>query len=109
MESSFCELRSKIVVNLSDGRKLGHIIDIIFEQSSAKILGLVVPSSRSFINLFRPKEDIFIPYHNICKIGEDVILVQLTPASASQNVESCSTFFRQQQNPYLTASKQKDS
>ncbi len=80
MENSFSELRSKLVVNLVDGKKLGHIIDLIFEKRSAKILGVVVPGTKSFFSFFKPKEDIFIPYHNICKIGEDTILVQLTPA-----------------------------
>ena len=79
MENSFIELRSKLVVNLVDGKKLGHIIDLIFEERSAKILGVIVPGSKSFLSLFKQKEDIFIPYHNICKIGEDTVLVQLTP------------------------------
>lgn len=79
MENSFSELRSKLVVNLVDGKKLGHIIDLIFEERSAKILGVIVPGSKSFLSLFKQKEDIFIPYHNICKIGEDTVLVQLTP------------------------------
>ncbi len=79
MENSFTELRSKLVVNLVDGKKLGHIIDLIFEERSAKILGVIVPGAKSFFSIFKPKEDIFIPYHNICKIGEDTVLVQLTP------------------------------
>lgn len=76
MEISYCELRSKTVVNLSDGRKLGRIIDLVYDEVTAKVLGLVVPSGRSFM-FFRAREDIFIPYHCICKIGEDTILVEL--------------------------------
>ncbi len=79
MENSFSELRSKLVINLVDGKKLGHIIDLIFDERSAKILGVIVPGAKSFFSIFKPKEDIFIPYHNICKIGEDTVLVQLTP------------------------------
>ena len=79
MESSFSEIRSKLVVNLVDGKKMGHIIDLVFEEQTAKILGVIVPGTKSFFSFFKPKEDIFIPYHNICKIGEDTILVQLTP------------------------------
>ena len=76
MEVSFCELRSKTVVNLSDGRKLGRIVDLVYDECTAKVLGVVVPGGRSFI-FFKSKEDIFIPYHCICKIGEDTILVEL--------------------------------
>lgn len=79
MEISFTELRSKTVVNLTDGRRLGHIIDVIFEQTSAKVLGVVVPGTKS--GVFKSREDIFIPYQCICKIGLDTILVQLNPVS----------------------------
>ncbi len=79
MENSFSDIRSKLVINLIDGKKLGHIIDLIFEERTAKILGVIVPGAKSFFSIFKPKEDIFIPYHNICKIGEDTVLVQLTP------------------------------
>lgn len=81
METSFNELRSKLVINIVDGKKLGHIIDIVFEQNSAKVLGIIVPGHRSFFSIFKAKEDIFIPYHCICKIGSDTILVQLSPSN----------------------------
>lgn len=88
MEVSFGELRNKIVINLVDGKKLGHITDIIFEQSSAKVLGLVVPSIKGLFNFFRPPQDIFIPYHCICRIGQDTILVEL---SLSVNPQALNT------------------
>ncbi len=94
MEMSFSELRSKMVVNLTDGRKLGHIIDLIFEQSTAKIMGIVVPGSKG--SLFKGREDLFIPYHCICKIGFDTILVELHSAQAQQNNNQVST------NQYVT-------
>ena len=78
MEISFSELRTKIVVNLIDGKRLGNVIDLIFDESSAKILGLIVPGTKSISSIFKSREDIFIPYHNICKIGQDTILVDLS-------------------------------
>lgn len=83
MEISFSEFRSKTVVNLTDGRRLGHVIDLIFDQNSAKISGVVVPGGRS--GFFKSKEDLFIPYQYICKIGLDTILVQLNPITSSPN------------------------
>ena len=80
METSFCELRTKIVVNLVDGRKLGNVIDLVFDQSTSKVLGIVVPCTKSVWQIFKNQQDIFIPYHNICRIGEDTILVELTPS-----------------------------
>ena len=61
MEISFCELRTKTVVNLSDGKKLGRIVDLVYDELTAKVLGLVVPGGRSFAGIFKSREDIFIP------------------------------------------------
>lgn len=77
METSFCELRGKEVINIIDGKRLGRIIDIVFETCCNRILGFVVPSQNKSWNIFKSNEDIFIPCQDICKIGEDVILVRV--------------------------------
>lgn len=77
LESSFLELRCKEVINVVDGRKLGHIIDVVFELQSGRICGFVVPGNNNFWNVFSKNTEIFIPYSQICKIGEDSILVEL--------------------------------
>ena len=77
MESSFLELRCKEVINVTDGKKLGHIVDIVFDLPSGKIKGLVVPMPNCGFSLFKPQQHIFIPYNQICKIGADIILVEM--------------------------------
>ena len=77
MEITFCELKAKEVVNIVDGRRLGNIIDMVFCRNTGKVLGLIVPGCKKGFNIFKVENDLFIPYKNICKIGEDVILVQL--------------------------------
>lgn len=77
MESSFLELRCKEVVNVTDGKKLGRIIDIVFDLPSGRIKGLVVPLQPCGFSLFKSPKHIFIPYNQICKIGNDIILVEL--------------------------------
>ena len=77
MESSFLELRCKEVVNVVDGKRLGHIVDIVFELSTGQIAGLVVPGDKNFWNVFKSGGELFIPYNQICKIGDDTILVEL--------------------------------
>ena len=77
VETSFFEMRCKEIVNVCDGRRFGQISDIIFEGCGGKVLGFVVPSHKGW-NLFGSKrQDIFIPYHCIVKVGEDVILVDV--------------------------------
>ena len=76
-EITFCEMREKEIVNLYDGKRLGRVLDLVFDQNSTAVLGIVVPA---FKKLFLKKgDDIFIPLNLIDKIGDDVILVRLEP------------------------------
>lgn len=77
MELSFCKLRTKDVVNICDGKNLGNITDLIFDSCCGRILGIVVPCNKGFFNIFKTNNDIFIPYNRICKIGKDIILVDI--------------------------------
>ena len=74
MELSFSELKRKDVINTADGKRLGRVSDIVFSYPENKILGCVVPGSRSF---GLKKTDFFIDLKNIVKIGDDVILVNI--------------------------------
>lgn len=85
METSFNELRCKEVVNMIDGRRLGHIIDMVIELSSAKVLGFVLPGQKSGWNIFKPSEQLFVPYGCVVRIGEDTILIELPSQGAPVN------------------------
>lgn len=77
METTFFAMRCKEVINVCDGKSLGKISDMVFDMFSGQIYGLLVPSNVGIFNIFHACDEIFIPYQNICKIGEDVILVDL--------------------------------
>ena len=85
MEISYTELRGKEVVNLQNGARMGKLIDMIIDSSGKNVLGLVVPGVR---RLFKSGEDIFIPWCNISKIGNDVILVSLDVSSLTNVTRS---------------------
>lgn len=85
MELSYSELRAKEVVNIQNGARMGKIIDMIVESNGRNVLGVVVPGVKK---LFRPGEDIFIPWCNISKIGSDVILVSLDVARLTSVTKS---------------------
>ena len=85
MEMSYTELRAKEVVNLQNGARMGKVIDMIIDSSGKNVLGLVVPGIR---RLFKASEDIFIPWCNITKIGNDVILVSLDISSLTNLTRS---------------------
>lgn len=82
METTFCELKTKEIVNVVDGKRLGKISDMVFNTSTGKILGLIVPPYKKSWNIFRTQEDIFIPYNCVCRIGDDIILVEINIANA---------------------------
>lgn len=85
MEISYTELRSKEVVNVNTGARMGKIIDMIIDSNGKNVLGVVVPGVRK---IFRASEDIFIPWRNITKIGTDVILVSIDINSLTNVVHS---------------------
>lgn len=87
MELSFCDLRAKEVINICDGKRLGNIIDLIFDSCTSRVIGIVVPCEKSFFSFFKSNQDIFIPYNRIRKIGRDVILVELNPINASVSAQ----------------------
>ena len=73
---SFQELSAKRVINMADGKELGHTCDLIF-TAMGRIMGFVVPGKKSFFKSFTNNDNIFVPWNNIIKIGSDVILVEL--------------------------------
>lgn len=77
MESSFLELKCKDVINVTDGKKLGRISDIVFDLPSGRVNGFVVPMISGGFSLFKSSQNIFVPYNQICKIGTDTILVEV--------------------------------
>lgn len=75
-EISFCEMREKIVINVIDGKRLGHILDLSINLCG-KIIGIILPAERKIFRGFVGGDTIYIPWRNIVKIGEDAILVEL--------------------------------
>ena len=89
MEISFCTLKNKDVVNMCDGKNLGNINDIIIDTCCGKVLGIVVPCNKSFFSFFKSNNELFIPYNRICKIGKDIILVDIIMHNNCDNTNLC--------------------
>lgn len=92
METSFTELRNKEVINVLSGRLLGHVCDIVFDLRCNRILGLIVPGNKSLFNFFKSCQEIFIPLSCICKVGEDVILVEIIENCQKKNKKNVRIF-----------------
>lgn len=74
------ELRTREVINISDGRKLGNVADVDIDVEAGRIRALIVPSAR-VLGLFGRNEDVVITWDRIKRIGYDVILVEHRPSA----------------------------
>lgn len=72
-------LRKKEIINLCDGSRLGFASDFEFDRKNATLTALMVPRSSGGFLCFGKTEYLFIPWCKIECIGEDTILVRLTP------------------------------
>lgn len=76
---TFDKLCEKEVINSCDCSRLGTISDMVIDIECGKILSFsVCPESTSFYS-HKSSERIIIHWERICKIGEDIILVDIPP------------------------------
>ena len=70
------ELRTKEVIDVQDGRRLGKVMDLEFSVEDSRITALVVPSETSFLQSLRGEKcGLVIPWEDVRRIGDDIILV----------------------------------
>lgn len=69
------DLQEKEVIDISSGKRIGAIIDIIISVTG-NISKLVLEDRKTSRKLFsKPQEDIYLDWKQIIKIGDDIILV----------------------------------
>lgn len=71
------DFQGKEVINSCDGKKLGYIVDFVFDEKCGQIEAIIIPKTSRFCNFFCDGSEYIIPYKCICKIGPDVILVEM--------------------------------
>lgn len=69
------ELQDKEVIDISTGRRVGNIIDVIIDRKGG-ISKLVLEDRKPTRRLFtQNKDNIALSWNQIIKIGDDIILV----------------------------------
>lgn len=82
---SLTELRSKDVVNVDTGKKLGRVMDVEFDVCSGCMQAIVVPGEFKLSCAIRgEKNGVVIPWERIVRIGDDVILVRFLPGEMEE-------------------------
>lgn len=68
--------KQKEVINLKDGRRLGFVQDVEANFETGEITAIIVPSNNKIFSIGQ-KTDLVIPWQNIRRIGDDIILVEI--------------------------------
>ncbi|MEW6522526.1 MAG: YlmC/YmxH family sporulation protein [Bacillota bacterium] len=71
------DLENRDVVNITDGRRLGNVVDVEMDLESGRIVAIIIPGAQRFLGFFGRENDLVIPWDKIKKIGADVILVEV--------------------------------
>lgn len=78
MECTLKDLRYKEVISVSDGTRFGYVGDLEVDVDSGQIRALVIPGPARFFGLFGHEEDTVIPWEDVRRFGQDIILVEKT-------------------------------
>lgn len=71
------DFRQKEVINLTDGKILGFVVDVQADFENGEIRSIIVAKTGKIFNSVNSKNNVTIPWEKIKKIGEDVILVEI--------------------------------
>lgn len=71
------DFKQKEVINITDGKILGFVIDVQADFEKGEIHSIVVAKTGKIFNNINSKSNITIEWNDIKKIGEDVILVEI--------------------------------
>ncbi len=72
------DLQSKDIVNMENGKRLGQLTDLDINLATGQIDAIIINGTGKMMSFFnRETEEFVIPWGNIVKIGNDVILVHV--------------------------------
>lgn len=69
------DFKHKEVINIKNGKRLGHVQDVTADLKTGTITSIIVPGNSKMFNIFASDSEILIPWENITCIGDDIILV----------------------------------
>lgn len=84
MRCRIAELRCKEVVNICDGERLGFVYDAAVNTVTGQVAAIIVPGPCRYFGFFGREDDYVIPWECIRRIGDDIILIEVTGAHARE-------------------------
>ena len=72
------ELSKKDIININDGKRIGKIVDVEFDINNGYMIRFIIESSNIIKSIFSNSEELTIKFSQIKKLGEDVILIDIS-------------------------------
>ncbi len=72
----FSELKTKEVIHVGDGDRLGFVSDLEIDAITGRIISISVPGAYRAFGLLGKESDRRIPWENIKKIGDDLVIIE---------------------------------
>ena len=73
------DIEEKDVINVATGERIGFVSSLKIDTSSGQIIAITVAPNMRFTGFFGKEEvSVSVPWNQIIKIGEDVIIVNVT-------------------------------
>lgn len=72
-----CELKQKEVINADDCKRLGFVGDVDFNMETGCMIAIIVSGPGCFCGFLGREKEYIIPFCDIIKVGEDIILVDV--------------------------------
>lgn len=85
MSTRIADLQCREVVNICDGARMGYVNDVELDIHTGRLVAIVVPGPWSFASLFSRGEEYVVPWNQIEKIGDDIILVRFDTPPLPRN------------------------
>lgn len=87
MLCSLEELRSKEIIDLGTGERLGYIDDIRFDTDTSEVTALVIYGRNRMLGFLPRGDDLEIPCSAVEVIGEETILVRCANSAYHTNIQ----------------------
>ena len=72
------DIEEKDVINVVTGERIGFVSSLRIDTNSGQIIAITVQPSMKFVSFFSKDEAlVVVPWNQILKIGEDVIIVNV--------------------------------
>jgi YlmC/YmxH family sporulation protein len=78
VQCRIADLRCKEVINICNGMRMGFVSDVLVDIRNGCVVAIVVPGPCRILGLFWREDDFIIPWECIKRIGDDIILIEVS-------------------------------